>query len=72
MQPIREEILGSELPEKLRRKANVRPDEKVTITIRSGRQSLVRKLLDISDRATKEAKTNGLTEEKLDRLLNES
>jgi hypothetical protein len=72
MQPIREEISGSVLPERLRRKVNVRLDEKVMITIRSNRQSLVKKLLNISDRATKETKANGLTDEKFDQLLNES
>ncbi len=69
MQPIREEIKGSDLPDSLRKKANVLPGEVVTITIQPSMDKSLKELLEVMDKAGEEAQKRGLTDEKLSDLL---
>lgn len=67
--PIRENIKGSELPENLRRKAKIAPGEVVTITIQPKMDDALENMLNILDRAGKEAEKRGLTDDILSDLL---
>lgn len=71
MKTLTEEMPGRDLPEDWRKKIEIGPDDYVTVIIQPGRDMLTAKLLDIAERASDEAKKNGLTEEKLTELLNE-
>lgn len=71
MKTLTQEVPGRDLPEEWRMKAEVSPDEFVTVIIQPSRDELTKQLLDIADRASTEAKEKGLTEEKLAQLLNE-
>ena len=71
MKTMREEVLGKDLPEPWQKKAKVEPYEIVTVTIQPGTEELTKRLLEIADRVTDEAGKKGLTEEKLNELLNE-
>ena len=71
MKTITQEVPGRDLPEEWRKKAEVSPDEYVTVIIRPSRDELTRRLLEIAGRASAEAKEKGLTEEKLSQLLDE-
>jgi len=69
MQAVREEILGEELPEEWRKKANVRPNERVTLIIRPAREVQAKRVMGLVAQMSREAKEKGLTEEKLNVLL---
>lgn len=71
MKTMREEVLGKDLPEQWQTKAKVKPYEVVTVTIQPGTEELTKRLLNIADKVSVEAEQKGLTEEKLNELLNE-
>ena len=66
---IIDRIRGRDLPREWARQADVGPDELVEVTIQPPRDKRLRELFAIMDRAAKEAKQRGLTEEKLQELL---
>ena len=72
MQTLQENVKGKDLPDEWRKKANVLPDEVVTVTIQPGTEALTKRLLEIADKVSAEAEQKGLTEEQLNMLLNEN
>ncbi len=72
MQTLQENVKGKDLPDEWRKKANVLPDEVVTVTIQPGTEALTKRLLEIAETASAEAEQKGLTEEQLNMLLNEN
>lgn len=71
MKTLTQEVPGRDLPEDWRKMAEIGPDDYVTVIIQPGRDALTGKLLEIAERASDEARKNGLTDEKLTELLNE-
>ncbi len=71
MQILQENVKGKDLPDEWRKKAKVLPDEVVTVTIQPSTEVLTKQLLDIADKVSTEAEQKGLTEERLNALLNE-
>ena len=64
-----DKVKGYDLPKAWAREAEVRPEEEVQITIGPTREEAAKELVRIMDRMGKEARKNGLTEEKLTKLL---
>lgn len=62
-------ISGKELPWEWARKAGVRPDERVEITIQPPREARVKQLFEVMNRAAEDAEARGLTDEALAELL---
>ncbi len=71
MQTLQENVKGKDLPDEWRQKAQVLPDEVVTVTIQPSTEALTKRLLEIAETVSVEAEQNGLTEERLNMLLNE-
>jgi hypothetical protein len=69
MQPIREDIDGSELPEYIRQKAHIAPGEIVTITIQPKAEDSLADMLSVLERSGAEAQARGLTDDTLADLL---
>lgn len=63
-------VRGSELPPDWAQQAGVSPEQEVDIVIQD-RKAAMRQLTDLMDRMGKEAAHRGLTEEKLNDILNE-
>ena len=66
-----ERVSGRELPKAWAQRAQVQPDDMVQITITPDRNESGKNLKMIMDEAAAQAKRNGLTEEKLNQILNE-
>ena len=66
-----ERVSGRELPKAWAQRAQVQPDDMVQITIAPDRNESAKNLKMIMDEAAAQAKRNGLTEEKLNQILNE-
>jgi hypothetical protein len=69
---IIEKVQGKELPAEWARRADIRPDELVEVTIQPPRDVRVRALLALMDQAGKEAEEKGLTDEILAKLLEDA
>jgi hypothetical protein len=67
-----ENIKGSQLPEEWQKKARMRPDEEVMITISPSREQQVDELLILVDEIGRGAEKQGLTQAKLSQLLDEA
>ena len=66
-----ERVSGRELPKAWAQRAQVQPDDMVQITIVPHRDEASKKLIALMDKMGAQAAKNGLTEEKLNQILNE-
>ena len=66
-----EQVSGRELPKAWAQRAQVQPDDMVQITIAPDRDEASKKLIALMDNMGTQAEKNGLTEEKLNQILNE-